>query len=183
MINGAILTGCAVVIYEERSLFLTGLMLFLPLLDKTWHRPRVLPDIQQLWLWFGLTVFLLIIIWLNQFQASTALTILLLTALPEEWFFRAYLLTQIERIFRDRPAPLADYKIMWLANIITSLIFALLHFPTHGWSCLMVFLPSLAFGWIFQYYRDIILVILLHTASNIFFIIYLKDSPWLKIIF
>jgi len=38
---GAILAGCAVFIFEGRSFLLTGLMLFLPLLDRNWHYPEI----------------------------------------------------------------------------------------------------------------------------------------------
>ena len=195
-LNGAILTVCAVFIYDARAFVLTGLMLFLPLFDMQWqHRDRHwrLPfsrmlreqtsapgergarNRSQLVLWLLLTFLTLALIMFNPQHANTALIILLLTALPEEWFFRAYVQTRTERLIIDNTTNISPHKIMWLANITTSGFFALTHLPTQGVAGLWVLLPSLLFGWLYQAYRDLPLVILLHTLSNLFFIIYLRD--------
>lgn len=206
---------CAVFIYDARALVLTGLMLFLPFLDRHWHTSvyALMNRIEQSGLesstlrisWARLTEWIspvvgrrqsntsrtrfsngmlislaiivsgLTLVWFNPQHANTALIILLFTALPEEWFFRAYALTRVEQLITDKMTNLSPHKILWLANIITSVFFALVHLPTQGAAGLMVLLPSLLFGWLYQVYRDLPLVILLHTLSNLVFIIYIRD--------
>ncbi|MDH5767314.1 MAG: CPBP family glutamic-type intramembrane protease [Gammaproteobacteria bacterium] len=98
--------------------------------------------------------------------ANYALASLIFTALPEEWFFRAYFLSRLESIIRQ---PL-------YANLLTSCLFALLHIPTQGWFGLAVFFPSLLYGWLYQQNRDLILVILLHCLSNLVFVLFIRPG-------
>jgi len=202
-LNGAILSVCAVFIESERALLLTGLMLFLPLLDRTWDYRKALINRsvnahlckEKKWLNPHTKPFLLaslfitglIIITVNPDYRWFALTSLLLTALPEEWFFRAYFMTRIEGFFRQDTPPASQVFNALLfkdvhkkypnlsANILTSSLFALLHTPTQGWFGLMVFFPSLFYGWAYQKTRNLLLVILLHALSNIVFVIYISD--------
>lgn len=173
ILNGAILTACAVFIYPGRSAVLTALLLLLPLLDRAWHIPVLtskknhIPILIVLFLLYGLMV-----IMHPQFTEH-AIAILLLTALPEEWFFRAYFMTQLEKYFASRHNSHA--VIAWTANATTSLFFSLLHLPTQGWFGLSIFFPSLFFGWLYQQQKSLIIVTALHALSNLFFIIYIRD--------
>lgn len=91
-----------------------------------------------------------------------ALLALLLAALPEEWFFRAYFMMRIGT--------------GWYANLITSLLFALLHGLTHDIvTAALVFAPSLFYGWLYQRTRDLPLLVLLHTLSNLVFRMFLVE--------
>ena len=92
-------------------------------------------------------------------------------AFPEEWFFRGYLLTRLQTIKPEQKL---------VANIISSLIFSLLHAMTRGMSiAIEVFVPSLLFGWFYQKTNDLLLCILLHTISNIVFVLYLKQHIYI----
>lgn len=184
-LNGAILTVCAVFIYGARAMVLTGLMLFLPFVDRQWQIPfcRVRRAHQSPYgahgapyIWLSLVACVMALLVINPQHASTALMIFLFTALPEEWFFRAYVQTRIEQLITDKAIVLSPVKGMWLANIVTSTFFALIHLPVQGILGLLVLMPSLLFGWLYQAYRDIALVILLHTLSNLIFIIYIRDK-------
>ncbi len=93
------------------------------------------------------------------------LKLLFFKALFEEFFFRFLLQEGIDRLlkYRWRLGPLS------LANFLASLTFAcvhLIHQPPH-WA-LLTFFPSLAFGYIWQRYRSIISVTLIHFAYNAF---------------
>ena len=190
-LNGAILTVCAVFIYDARAWVLTGLMLFLPMFDRHWlnHHWQLscrrvgiahqliggrCPPYGRCLIWLALVSMGLALIWFNPQHISTAAMILLFTALPEEWFFRAYVLTRVEQLLAD-PSPTSPHKTLWLANITTSIFFTLIHLPTQGITGLLVLLPSLLFGWLYQVYRNILLVIFLHALSNLIFIIYIRD--------
>ncbi len=160
---GAIVAGCAVFIFADRSFLLTGLMLFLPLLDRNWHSPKILYRRFNLIAWGLCLLSASSILLFNLAMLPLALTTLLLTALPEEWFFRAYFMSRLEQ---NGFNPL-------YANLGASSLFALLHIPTQGLFGLSVFFPSLFFGWVYQRNRDLVLVILLHALSNIVFVVYL----------
>ena len=114
---------------------------------------------------------MLILVTIEKDYKLIALSTLLLTALPEEWFFRGYFMTRIEKC----SIQLGAYQ----ANIITSVFFTLLHLPTQGLWGLSVFIPSMIYGWIFQKYNDIVLLVFLHTLSNLIFFIYIQ--PYLNL--
>lgn len=144
------------------------LLLLLPYLDPDWQIPRIsIVKRSQV-----ICVFLIAISTLLLFQNPETLTpflfMLVVVALPEEWFFRTYLLQRIESILEGK----------WRANALTSLVFALLHIPMQGWIGLTVFLPSLIFGCLYQRNKDLTLVVLVHAFFNLIFLIYLKE--WLK---
>jgi len=182
-------------------------MLFLPFIDRSWAHLITLPgktvgapsDTQ-----FSLTskpqkhyslrllqasLFFtgIILITLNPDYTVAAISTLLLTALPEEWFFRAYFMTRLENYImesfcrKDTPPSTQFFNHFHRnypglsANILTSTLFALLHTPTQGWFGLTVFFPSLFYGWVYQKTKNLLLVILLHALSNIVFFIYLSD--------
>lgn len=165
VINGAVLIGCAVFDFAWRNYLLTGLMLFLPFLDLHWSRPALTVDRKKLFIWIILLTTGLLLIINKPDYASSAATGLLFVALPEEWFFRAYFMRQLQQVSN---AP-------WLANGLTSCLFALLHIPTQGLFGLTVFLPSLFFGWLYQRTNDLVLLVLLHALSNLVFIMFLAN--------
>ena len=93
MLNGAALVGCAVFSYPGREYVLIGLMLFLPLLDRGWSPPAFRFRRRNLLAIAGLALAITgLVLWRPQFLPY-ALSTLLLAALPEEWFFRAYFMT------------------------------------------------------------------------------------------
>jgi membrane protease YdiL (CAAX protease family) len=97
-----------------------------------------------------------------QHYPAHALTTLLLTALPEEWFFRGYFMGRIGTGLR--------------ANLIASTLFSLMHALTRDWmTALLVFVPSLFYGWLYQRNRDLPLLVLLHSLSNVVFALYLAQ--------
>lgn len=81
------------------------------------------------------------------------LSTLLLVALPEELFFRAYLQRRLGN---------------HLAAIITvSLIFSITHGLATSWLlAALVFVPSLVFGWVYKKSGSLALVILFHALAN-----------------
>jgi membrane protease YdiL (CAAX protease family) len=135
-------------------------MLFLPLLDRGWKAP-VLPRSRRHYpVWVALLIIGLVLLAWRPSAAPFALTTLLTAAIPEEWFFRAYFMTRLGLSGR--------------ANIITSLLFSLMHGLTHGWAAAaLVFLPSLFYGWIYQRTRDLPLLVLVHTLSNLVYGLFL----------
>lgn len=192
IINGAFLTVCAVFIHSSRELVLTGLLLFLPFLDRHhWKHSKLISSessgaqdgknnnsekyFLKLLPHTILLIISVIIISLNTAYISIALSSLLLTALPEEWFFRAYFMKQLEIIIHLNKTRIKRIGPELAANIATSIFFALLHTITQGWFGLSVFIPSLIFGWVYQKNQDLLLVTLLHTLSNIVFYIYLSN--------
>jgi len=155
---------------------LIGLMLFLPLLDKTFTYPALKPNKTKLISWALIITTAVTIIDFNPGYANAALSTLIFAALPEEWFFRAYFMQQLNKeLIRNKlKIRSLDSHSRLTANIITSTLFALLHTPTQGWIGLSTFFPSLVFGWLFQRSNDLIIVTLLHALSNIIFIVYLN---------
>ncbi|WP_035074758.1 JDVT-CTERM system glutamic-type intramembrane protease MrtJ [Maridesulfovibrio zosterae] len=90
---------------------------------------------------------------------------LFIKAASEEFFFRFLLQEGLDRFFQYkwRIGPLS------LANFLASLIFAcmhLIHQPV-SWA-MLTFVPSLAFGYIWQRYRSVIPGTLIHFAYNAF---------------
>ena len=156
-LGGAVLAGCAAFDFAGRSTLLIGLLLVLPLLDRDWRVPPLIATPPQ-WRWLALVAGagLLLVAW-QPSQAGFAVSTLLFAAIPEEWFFRAYFMPRLGRGLR--------------ANAATSVLFALLHGLVWGWPVgLQVFLPSLAFGWLYQRTGNLALVILVHALSNIFYV-------------
>jgi len=162
---GAVLTGCAVFIFEGRTFLLTTLMLFLPLLDRSWLSPKISCSRFQLMRWGLCLLGAAGILLFKPAMLPLALTTLLLTALPEEWFFRGYFMSRLEQTGFSTIS----------ANLSASTLFALLHVPTQGLFGLSVFFPSLFFGWVYQHSRDLVLVILLHALSNIVFFVFIEE--------
>ena len=169
--NGVALTGCAVFDSPLRTSLLAGLMLLLPMLDKSWSPPNLSIGTSRRLLWGALVAASALIILIEPTILFTAITMLFFAAIPEEWFFRAYFMKQIERLcyFTGTSRKLVYENSGYISNILSSIFFSLLHIPSQGLLGLVVFFPSIFYGWIYQKTEDIILVILLHTLSNIFY--------------
>jgi uncharacterized protein len=96
---------------------------------------------------------------------ATAVSALLIAALPEEWFFRAYFMARLETQQRFNPVS---------ANLTASLLFSLIHGLSHDWmTALLVFVPSLFYGWLYQRTHNLPLVVLAHALSNLVFAMFL----------
>ena len=135
-------------------------MLFLPFLDRTWHPPSLPRNRAHFMGWLTLALATLLVVALQPERAGLALSILLFTALPEEWFFRAYFMARL--------------GVGWRANLIASLLFSALHGLTRGWeTALLVFMPSLFYGWLYQRTQDLPLLVLVHTLSNLVYAMFL----------
>jgi membrane protease YdiL (CAAX protease family) len=166
IINSAILLVCAVFDYSYRDTALMLMLLFLPFLDRSWSF-QLNKNYQYRFYLNALVVFFIIFISVLRPQAINLIPgILLLTALPEEWFFRVYLLKRLENFCNSQ----------FMANLITSVFFSLLHLPTQGAMGLSVFIPSLFFGWLYQQKRDFILLVLVHALFNLFYMLIVKDK-------
>ncbi|MHB8453976.1 MAG: CPBP family glutamic-type intramembrane protease [Acidiferrobacterales bacterium] len=173
--GGAGLAACAAIPVfispEIGSYFdyvLIGLMLFFPLLDRHWRPPAVPMYFQNSAAWGALSLSAVALLVWKPGYIEPSLSTLLTAALPEEWFFRAYFMTSVGSGF--------------LANIITSALFCALHGLTRGWLiAVLVFAPSLFYGWLYQRTRDLPLLVLTHALSNIVFMIFIADNiaKWL----
>lgn len=161
--------GGAVFSYPGRDYVLISLMLFLPLLDRGWKLPAWPTRRGNLIALSGLVLAVTgLLIWRPQFLPYAAST-LFLAALPEEWFFRVYLMVRLGH--------------SWLPNLTASLLFSLLHGLTRDWAtALLVFAPLLFYGWLYQRVRDLPLLVLIHTMSNLVFMLFASHTvaTWLK---
>ncbi len=94
-----------------------------------------------------------------------SLALLFAKAFIEELFFRFLLQEGLDRFFRYgyRIGPLS------LANVLASLIFSSMHLVSQplNWAAL-TFIPSLAFGYIWQRYRSVVPGTIIHFAYNAF---------------
>lgn len=92
---------------------------------------------------------------------------LVVVALPEELFFRGYMLTLLERRFPPTRRWLGG-GIGW-ALVLTSLAFAAVHLPRDGGDprALMTFFPGLLFGWMRSATRSLTASTITHASSNI----------------
>ncbi|HUU21081.1 MAG TPA: CPBP family intramembrane glutamic endopeptidase [Phycisphaerae bacterium] len=98
---------------------------------------------------------------------EAALSHLLVVALPEEIFYRGYVLGRLDDIFRGR-VRLLGARVGW-GLVIQAVLFALGHYlvdlePQR----LAVFFPALAFGWLRLRQGSVVAPVLLHAGANIF---------------
>lgn len=134
-------------------------MLFLPLADRHWALPVVPMGARQVIAWACLVVTGIGLLFWQPVHLGFALATLLLAALPEEWFFRAYFMTRLGAA--------------WRANLMTSLLFSVIHGLSHHWTtAALVFMPSLFYGWLYQRTRDLPLLILVHGLSNLLYVLF-----------
>ena len=95
---------------------------------------------------------------------------LLLVSLPEEFFFRAWLQTELGEIWKLRwKIPGAALGPAW---IVTAAFFAAVHLAVNPKpSRALVFFPGLLFGWLQARTKSVIFPTILHAICNITFII------------
>jgi uncharacterized protein len=98
--------------------------------------------------------------------AEFCLVQMLVVALPEELFFRGFLLGLLEKRFPPQRRFLGGG--IGLALLLSSLAFALIHIPKDGDPrVLATFFPGLLFGWMRSSTGSILAPTLAHGASNI----------------
>ena len=91
---------------------------------------------------------------------------LVVVALPEELFFRGFLLGMLERRFPPKRRILGGG--IGLALVISAAMFALIHLPKDGDPrALATFFPGLLFGWMRSATGSIMASTLTHAGSNI----------------
>ena len=91
---------------------------------------------------------------------------LVVVALPEELFFRGFLLGLLERRFPPRRRVLGGG--IGLALVLSALAFAVIHLPKDGDPrALATFFPGLLFGWMRSATGSILAPTLVHAGSNI----------------
>ncbi len=91
---------------------------------------------------------------------------LFLVALPEEFFFRGYLLGNLKEAFPEKKKLLGIY--VGKAFFLTALIFAFSHsLVVLRWWHFSIFFPALAFGWLRERTKGLVAPILFHALSNV----------------
>ena len=147
---------------QSRDWLLPVLFLLLPFVDVQWSMPRISFGRQFLISWVILSVAIILLLLQNTQLVDLFTVMVLVAALPEEWFFRAYL----QKRLGNNVA----------AVLIVSLLFSLMHFITQSSAVAwLVFIPSIFFGWVYIKSNDLVLVIILHALSNLVYYIYLKS--------
>lgn len=136
-------------------------LLFLPLLDKKWNSHIALQFDKGINANIASLVLLVAMIVFSFATDSTDIAIrsLFFAAIPEEWFFRAYLMTRLGKGGRG--------------NVLSSIVFSLIHGITRGWlTGVLVFIPSLLYGWLYQKSRSLYFVIAVHAFSNVLYLFF-----------
>ena len=195
LLNIVLVTLSAFFIYDWRTQVVTALLLFLPFIDSGGSQIKYSPYQGKGLLRSLFVAVIVLLIYFYPDQQNLAISTLVFTALPEEWFFRAYLMLRLECLIQDisqsarvrgiyqkiygnknnyNEVTFSTLVVKNTANITTSVFFALMHLPVQGWVGLMVFFPSLLFGWLYQKTSDLFLVILLHGLSNLVFVIFIQ---------
>ena len=91
----------------------------------------------------------------------------LLVALPEEFFFRGYFQTTLNRVF-GQPWKILGTPLGW-SWILTAVVFAFAHSVISlQWWHFSIFFPALLFGYLRERTGTITAPIILHAFSNIF---------------
>lgn len=161
-ISAAALIICVALSYPARDYVVIALMLFLPLFDGDWQIPTLPRFRHQYFTWSVLLITAVVILAWRPSETPFALATFMMAALPEEWFFRAYFMMRLGQGIR--------------ANIVTSLLFSLLHGLTWGWiTACLVFAPSLFYGWLYQRTRDLPLLMLVHALSNMLYAVFFAE--------
>jgi hypothetical protein len=193
-ISGVVLAGGAIFSYPGRHYVLVGLMLFLPLFDRGWRIPALPRSRFHHLIWAGLLIAGIALLAWQPSEIPFAFSTLLMAAIPEEWFFRAYFMTRLQTACLEHVArmersgtrgtvtPPGFHFItsglhaltLWFPNVAASLLFSLMHGLTRGWTAaVLVFVPSLFYGWLYQRTRDLPLLVLVHSLSNLVYVLFL----------
>ena len=94
---------------------------------------------------------------------------LLCIALPEEFFFRGYIQTAVQKIVKNTEK-FAKYSVV-LSIMISALLFALIHLPSGGAIRLLTFFPGLLFGFIRYKTNGLLGAIFCHAMCNMMMIV------------
>ena len=160
--SAALLSGAFFLTGIAQTITLVALMLLTPLFDKRWHLESLF-NLGNVYVYILLIDLSLILIFMHDVEKSILINQFMFVAIPEEFFFRAYLMRVLGMNNK--------------ANVVVSVLFSLLHVFTRGWFIgLAVFVPSLLFGVIYQKYRDVLMVTLIHFLANIFFLTVLIEG-------
>ena len=157
----AVVASIAMFALQVRDWLLPVLFLLLPFVDSLWRMPGMpVSQLTQI-RWLVFIAVILLLLYSNLEIIGSFVAMVVLAALPEEWFFRAYL----QKRFGNN----------LIAVFIVSVLFTLMHFITHAsvvaW---LVFIPSVFFGWLYKKTDDLVLVVILHALSNLVYYIYLQ---------
>ena len=91
---------------------------------------------------------------------------ILVVALPEEFYFRGYFQSTMDRIFRKRWR-IFGVRLGW-GWFLTAIIFAFAHTViTYKWWHFSIFFPALVFGYLRERTGNVIAPTLFHAASNL----------------
>ncbi|MGE4318670.1 MAG: JDVT-CTERM system glutamic-type intramembrane protease [Deferribacterales bacterium] len=110
-------------------------------------------------LWLGVRLYMGRVVFPEPFMV---LVLLVIAPVCEELFFRGF----VQDVIRRRLV----YGLfgLTLANVLTSVLFACVHLFSWGaFHSLLVFFPSLAFGYVFDRTGKISLCVLLHALYNL----------------
>lgn len=152
----------ALFVRSSRDWLLPVMFLLLPFADFFWRTPNIRWEKRSQIGWTILVVAMAVFLIQNLEVLDVFTVMVLVAALPEEWFFRAYLQKRLGNSVA--------------AVLVVSLMFSLMHFITHSFtSTWLVFIPSVFFGWIYKQTSDLVLVVLLHALSNLVYYIYLES--------
>jgi CAAX protease family protein len=89
----------------------------------------------------------------------------LLVGLPEEFFFRGYVQTQCDMVWK-RPYRFLGAR--WGVGLpLAALLFATCHVPTGGIGRVVVFFPGMLYGWLRARTESIAIPTLYHAGSNV----------------
>lgn len=178
--------------FQYRSLIFAAVLLYIPLYIGHRHRSQlvfvetspghVLRSVGTFLLWTTLIFIpysLGVHLWAKLIWGAQAfhlaplpswnlvLTQLLVVALPEETFFRGYMQTRFQQIFKPRWR-LFGARLGW-GWILTCIIFALAHsLILYQWWHFAIFFPSLLFGFLREKTGGLVAPVLCHAFSNLF---------------
>ena len=101
---------------------------------------------------------------LLRFDTKSLFFLILFYPVVEEFAFRGVIQEYIASKTKEYPS----FFYLTVANIVTSVLFVLMHFVHHAplWA-LLVFIPSLIFGYFKDQYKHIVPSIFLHMFYNI----------------
>ncbi|PIR20935.1 MAG: hypothetical protein COV45_03475 [Deltaproteobacteria bacterium CG11_big_fil_rev_8_21_14_0_20_47_16] len=180
------------ILFQYRSLIFAAVLLYVPLAITRKHRNQlvfietsplhVLRSLGFFLLW-AIIIFVpytfLVHLWAqlywggNPFKFAMLpswnliLTQLIVVALPEETFFRGYMQTRFQQIFKPRWS-IFGARLGW-GWILTCIIFAAAHsLIQFQWWHFAIFFPSLVFGYLRERTDGLIAPILFHALSNLF---------------
>ena len=118
--------------------------------------------------WLGMAFFIPVQVttFTDQIDLVRWLMLIIIYPVLEEFVFRGLVLGWLnERLARRR------FGLLSYANLLTSVLFVAVHFIAQPWYwALLVFFPSLVFGYLKERHNSLISPIILHSTYNLGFI-------------